>query len=276
MTSLQIVSLPTAINVLCGSGQQEKRHSGNILFHQVVSQFTEEYSQATLKRVKMQITKNVFDVLTASGVRFLKKFSINKMWYLGKERWGETRFVIFFVFVFIALAALLPFLSGFGKAALCCAVTPKSGITVSSSILATSATISSNMTALPAVVVAAEFDTIVDKESYFGHPFESNTGNTGRGVSTISLLSSYSTIGEDNPTKLYGAAPFIHQPPSTILLFDNSKQTLQHQMSGAFFLACLKDDPTKNDDNARFAQGQDVMDDKELFDEPALGWLLMG
>jgi hypothetical protein len=91
MADLDLVYSPTAIDVLCGTGQQERQHSGNIVFNRIVAQFSEAYNQATSKSEKMKISKKIVELLTQSGVRFLKKCPIYQNWYVGGPRVGRDK-----------------------------------------------------------------------------------------------------------------------------------------------------------------------------------------
>jgi hypothetical protein len=225
MTSLQIVSLPTAIDVLCGSGQQEKRHSGNIVFHQVVSQFTEEYSQATLKRVKMQITKNVFDILTASGVRFLKKCSVYKMWYVGSSKVGRDKIGHFLRFnrPCANIFSKQQQQRGAGKTTCCGTGMPKLGIMVSKPLFASSA-ISPSMVSGPAVSTTIT-PTVVVASPFAKEKEEMQTENTGR--STPSALSADIFVGENDTPAAFCST----SQPATSPLISYNHVTLVQEAS---------------------------------------------
>jgi hypothetical protein len=90
-SNYDLVPLPASIDVMCGTGYEERRHSGNIFFTRIVSHFIEEYNQATSKSAKMQTTKKILDLLTQSGVRFLKKCPVYQTWHLANPKVGRDK-----------------------------------------------------------------------------------------------------------------------------------------------------------------------------------------
>lgn len=84
--------VPTDTDVLCGMGY-EKRHPGNELFKNVVSQFIDAYAQAQSRSEKMLVTANILDLLSARGIRFLKQSSTISegghdadRWYIAEQK----------------------------------------------------------------------------------------------------------------------------------------------------------------------------------------------
>lgn len=80
-------TVPTSLDVLCGTGHDEKYHIGNKVFNSFISQFIEQYTQAQFSRNdKIALTKSILDALTESGTRFLKKCPILQQWYIAEPK----------------------------------------------------------------------------------------------------------------------------------------------------------------------------------------------
>lgn len=91
LIDLERVDAPTSFDIKCGTGNEEKQHVGNALFKHVVSHFVEDYTHAKSKKDKMHITKTVLNLLTHSGVRFLKKCPIYQYWYIAGPKVGRDK-----------------------------------------------------------------------------------------------------------------------------------------------------------------------------------------
>lgn len=84
-------TIPTSLDVLCGSGHERAIHPGNMLFSLTVSKYVEQYVLAEFKKDKMRVSKAAFDELTISGVRFLKIHRIHRHWYVAGQKVGRDR-----------------------------------------------------------------------------------------------------------------------------------------------------------------------------------------
>ena len=83
---------PTYLDVLCGTSIERFTQLGNELFLSTVLAYVDYYVRASSKKEKMKVSKMIYDCLTKSGVRFLKKgIGDDRHWYLASEKVGRDR-----------------------------------------------------------------------------------------------------------------------------------------------------------------------------------------
>jgi hypothetical protein len=83
-------AVPTSNDILCGTGH-ERNHPGNSLFKRAVFPFVGAYAKAELKAEKMSIVKRIVNLLSDKGMRFLKKSSVYKYWYVASQKVGRDK-----------------------------------------------------------------------------------------------------------------------------------------------------------------------------------------
>lgn len=72
-SSLEMIEQPSPYDILCGKDKSFSHHPGNLIFRDVILSFQERYANANSKPEKMQITKEIVQMLQATyNSRFIK------------------------------------------------------------------------------------------------------------------------------------------------------------------------------------------------------------
>ena len=79
-STMTVITETRPQDILCGKEKHCVSHQGSLDFRVVIDQYASKYAEAITKQEKMNVTKEIYDMLGAKNARFLKMNQKTKAW----------------------------------------------------------------------------------------------------------------------------------------------------------------------------------------------------